>query len=66
MNADFKVNVYLQEHRRDTVTDRDSASAVASDGHICQCSASLHTNLNMEKVKVVIEIKYHMSKYKTV
>ena len=45
MNADFKVNVHLQEHRRDTVTDRDSASAVASNGHIGQSSASLCTNL---------------------
>ena len=54
MNADFKVNVYLQEHRRDTVTDRDSASAVASDGHIGKRSTGLSADLVMEKVKVVI------------
>ena len=39
------MNVYLQEHRRNAVSNRDSASAVASNGHIGQSSASLCTNL---------------------
>merc|ERR1719391_233151 len=35
----------LQEHRGDTIPHRDSASTVASNGHIGQSSAGLSTNL---------------------
>ena len=50
----MSLKVYLEEHGSNTVPNGDSASTVASDGHIGKRSTGLSADLVMEKVKVVI------------